>query len=937
MANDSKTGLLMRPLAVVNELFARYGQPLFQPPRDEIKDMPVGGWGSPLQPVKPMGPAGAEPRAYQFWPGQNLIFTPRPDAEYTAADLKALSTYPLARMCIENVKDILTSAPRQIALKPKPGEPKKAVAERAKGDQLLARLNKFWDRPDREHDWGEWLRVLVDDMLVGDWASVLLRKTFGGELVEAPRVAGEMIQRIVDKNGWTPLPPDPAYAQIWWGVPYVEMTTEQLVYKPRNIASRNTISSQLYGYSQTEQGAPEIEIGISRLLFVKAYYDEGSVPGVLQVVPRGTPTDKILEALTWMNSDLAGNFAKRRQIRPIQGWAENPKDENIVMTKEALLSDPFDELHIKRIAYLYGVSAQRLSKQMNRASSEQMDESAEMEGTRPYFVWAKSIVDFIVQVKQGLTDYELSIDPSREPDMKKQAETFTTYVKNCVYAPNEIRDKLGDDPDPNPNADKLGVITATGFVTLDQQQEAHDTEMTVKKNPPQPPALAAVGDKPDGGKPNGKPAAGKQPPKKDDEGAGDDGVKVLGFAAGVGTVARSTAADQPAVGRFERQLGGKTDRAAAQTVSRQTADLHEEYARKLLALGWAHVGGDSATRAYTNENKASHRIEVTVTPDGETSWVHTIGDAQAGDGFSVAGLVAHLKHGRMRKGAGALTLDGKSLEVTRKVSLHDTRRAVIHPGRLSPRSVSAKHSLEMTLRKNFARMQKKSVRLLRRIVGIASKAANPDLTVAEREMLNAIAADWERIADAAEKDLATAAAVGADLGLLQVDATSEDMIARVNETVRNYAERRAAEMVGMRRTADGDLVENPAARWAVSDTTRDRLRGVVADVFEMEKPTLADIEKMVMDAGIFDDQRATMIARTEIANAQVNANLLAWQESGMVESVSWQLSSDHDQDDVCDENEADSPYAIDEVPEFPAHPNCECALVLDRLVGEEEE
>lgn len=912
MADDSKGGLLSRPLAAMRELFERYGQNLFQAPNKELADMPLEGWGSPLQPVAPMGPPTAEPRAWPWMPGQNLLFTPRPDAAYTAADLNVLASYPLARICIENVKDILTSAPRQIVLRPKPGEPKKAVAERAKGDARLKKLNDFFDRPDREHDWSEWLRPLINDMLVGDWLTFEMRKTRGGEIIELARISGEMIQKIIDKNGRTPLAPDPAYAQVWWGVPYVQFTVDQLVYKPRNVTPRNTMSSHLYGYSQTEQLAPEIEIGISRLLFIKAYYDEGSLPGMYQIVPRGTPPEKIAEAMHWMNSELAGNFAARRQIRLIQGWTDKPSDDKIEQTKEALLSDPFDEQHMRRIAYGYGVSPQRLAKQVNRAQSEQMDENAELEGTRPYFVHMKSVVDYVIQVKMGLVDYELSIDPNREPDIKKQADTLSMYVSKAQMTPNESREKQGLDPDPSPAADELGVITAAGFVTLSQQQEQHDQDIATKKKAttvPEPAKAGAGEGATAASKPNGK--LNGKPRKPDDE--GDDAAKAFGFAGG------SVAIDA------ER---GRVELAKSQRLSqRDVADLHEEFRRKLAALGWEQgasgtSGPDSTTRSYSHPDRISHRIEVTVSGDGEVSWTHSGGGGEYGSGFSAAGLVAHLTRRQFSK-----------------VSTSETRRAVIHPARLSPRSITAKHALETTLKKNFRKMKTKTVRLLRRFSGIASKRKDDYVSVAEREILDAIAADWERIADAAEANLVDAAQVGADLGLLQLDVTDDKVIGRVNETAEAFAERRAAEMVGMRRTADGELVENPDARWAISETTRAKLREVVTDVFSRETVTLDEVEQAVEDSGIYEDQRATMIARTEIANAQVNANLLAWQESGLVSTVSWETSADHDDDSGCNctDNEDESPYQIGEVPEFPDHPNCECVLVLDKLVGEEED
>lgn len=280
-------------------------------------------------------------------------------------------------------------------------------------------------------------------------------------------------------------------------------------------------------------------------------------------------------------------------------------------------------------------------------------------------------------------------------------------------------------------------------------------------------------------------------------------------------------------------------------------------------------------------------------------------------------------------------------DITIKASAHDTRKVIIHPGRMLPATVLAKHKLELALRKSFAFMRITAVRALRKRVGIVTKAGDDpdDASAAEQEILDAIASEWERLADAAVDSLSDSAVAGSDSGIMQLDITDEGLISRFNDTARRYAERRAAEMVGMRRDADGNLVENPDAEWAISDTTRDKLRSVIADVFVGKHPTLAEIEQAIEDAGIFDDKRATMIARTETANAQVNGNLFAWRESGLVDSVDWQLSAEHDDQLGCNcaDNAADGPYDVDEVPDFPDHPNCMCALVLDRLVGESDD
>ena len=109
--------------------------------------------------IPPIAPKGEDPRGWQYWPFQNQNFIPRPDAEYNAQSLRNLSRYIVARICIENCKDVITNKPRQIRAKKKPGETNKDVDKRSKGDATLKMLNDFFDCPDGVHDWARDGRV----------------------------------------------------------------------------------------------------------------------------------------------------------------------------------------------------------------------------------------------------------------------------------------------------------------------------------------------------------------------------------------------------------------------------------------------------------------------------------------------------------------------------------------------------------------------------------------------------------------------------------------------------------------------------------------------------------------------------------------------------------------------------------------------------------
>lgn len=810
---------------------AAFASRLFQPPKDDIKGIDPRDWYSPLQPVKPMGPADEEPKGFQFYAGQNLIWTPRPDAEYTAWELKDLATYPLARICIENVKDSISRIPWSCQLKPQPGESKKEVALRAKGNKELLKMNRFFERPDRENDWDTWLRPLVEDMLVIDAASILVRKTFAGEVAELRVMRGEMFTRYIDRNGYTPQPPDPAYAQIWWGVPLLNLTTEQLIYRPRNIVPRGTISSQLYGMSPTEQLALEIIPGRQRLEFVTNYYTTGSIPDVVQVIPKGVHPDKIAEAMQWMNSELAGNLAARRQWRMVQGFTEDGKPDQILFPKEKLLADAFDEMHIRKICFGYGTSPQRLMRMMGTRNAAAQQEAAEIEGLIPWLDWINNARNHIIQRVFGYTEIESSYDAEREPDPEKQANRLKTLVGACIITPNQAREEIGEEPMNIPEADELGVLTGTGFVPIgaDAQLEAQQTlgtDVESQHARTMERSNAAAANKPD--KPDGssKPtnAVGKPNGKANGSGHSDVQQRHYGFAGVLDGVEQHT---EPAIGFASSDVP---------------------------PLAKAMVPGHQ------------HKIDPTaITPQGQLA-------------LRRFNLVMHNR-----------------LKAVEDIVLREFRKRV---------------------RGGKIRKAKSEDALLRAIIEQTAK-------------------EWDLTPDEVEELYAQAALGGASLGSLQVSITDRGMLDKVNTVAANWARDRAAELVGKRRLADGSLIENPDARWAITQSTRDALQTIISNVFKMDSPTMPDVERFIQTAGIFSDKRASMIARTEVSLAQTQGNLTAWKVSGKVSTVEWVLSGNHDHDDECDENADNGPYDIDEVPDCPAHPNCDCVLVMGEIVGEE--
>lgn len=150
---------------------------------------------------------------------------------------------------------------------------------------------------------------------------------------------------------------------------------------------------------------------------------------------------------------------------------------------------------------------------------------------------------------------------------------------------------------------------------------------------------------------------------------------------------------------------------------------------------------------------------------------------------------------------------------------------------------------------------------------------------------------------------------------------------QVNQDAADYAEQRAAEMVG-KRWVDGELVDNPDARWAITDSTREWLREEITAAFA-EGMSPAQLAAAIRSSQAFSKSRAKMIAHTEIGNANMQTLESASVLAGATHKRSF-LSANHDHDDICDAAAAAGEVPIDYVyaggatrPLF--HPRCKCS------------
>lgn len=442
-------------------------------------------WMSPSQPVEPVAQQ-AFGRNRDYPVGYNLRYTPRAEELSSFAQLRLLAdSCDLVRLAIETRKDQMAALQWSVAHV----DPDKNVAD----DPRAKRIMDLFKRPDGALDWDTWLRMLLEDVLVIDAPAILPRKLNSGALYGFEVIDGASIKPLVDDRGRRPLPPSPAYQQIIKGLPAVDYTSEELIYRPRNPRSH-----KFYGYSPVEQILLTVNVAIRRGVSQLQYYTEGNIPGMFASVPKEWTPQQIEQFQQYWDSVIEGDQAYKRKARFVPG------DTKVTNMREPPLKDEFDEWLARVVCYAFSLPPTAFVKQMNRSTSETQQETSSKEGLGPLMGWVKRLMDHLIQTYLGAPDLEFRWVEEESIDPQVQAEVLTTYQKTGVYSINEIRAKLGEDPIPDEGGDAHLIITGSGATPLEQAME-----------PPQPPPqLGKPGDSPNNGDAGGDPPDEPPPGKK---------------------------------------------------------------------------------------------------------------------------------------------------------------------------------------------------------------------------------------------------------------------------------------------------------------------------------------------------------------------------------------------------------------------------------------
>ena len=411
-------------------------------------------WFGPLLPLPPVAPADTPARRFDYPSGANLVTLPRNYEAISFQQMRDLAdSLDLVRIAIETRKDQVSKMPW--LLRPRAiqhNSRSKAVSghdglsgqsgSKTETDSRIDQLTAFFRCPDGEHEFSDWIRMIVEELLVIDAVTLAATTddhgtvwTPGRKVERFEVIDGATVKRVIDEMGRTPSPPAVAYQQILKGVPAIDFTADELVYRPRNLRAH-----KFYGYSPVEQIIITINLALRRQMFTLAYFTDGNVPEAICQTPETWQKDSIQEFQNWFDSTLAGNLGQRRRVIFIP-FSGGPNA--VQFTREAPLTSDLDEWLARVVCWAFSISPQALIKQMNRATAETAKEQADEEGIAPLLNWLASLINGLVRKYFGYDDVEFAWGERKDENQLEQAQINQIYVQSGVLTVDEVRESLG--------------------------------------------------------------------------------------------------------------------------------------------------------------------------------------------------------------------------------------------------------------------------------------------------------------------------------------------------------------------------------------------------------------------------------------------------------------------------------------------------------------
>lgn len=423
-------------------------------------------WFGPGKALTNMAPPQVQGRAFDYPVFANINFQPRRVEPVGFPKLKALAQHcePL-KLVMGRQTDLLKTLEWSIKTRDK--------AAAGARDPDISKISTFLERPDRTHDWSQWIGAVIDQVFVYDALSIYSRPTLGGALYALELIDGSTIQPLIDSNGRPPMVPDEAYKQILKGVTAASYTRDELIYYPENYRV-----DHLYGQSRVEKIITTAETQIMRAKSHLGYFTHGNVGDGYFTAPELFQPDQIASLERNWNAQMSGDMGQRMQDRREVPWLPAGTEWN--PTKVDIFQELFDEWLIRLICFGFGVSPSPFIKMtgLGQSSADSDKEAAAEGGISQLMQFVQRLMNHIIAEKFQRPDLEFSWDENREIDPQIAATIQDQKLRNGTLTLDEARDQDGKEALPDGLGAKPLIYTAQSAVTVDSIL-----------NPPPPPPM----------------------------------------------------------------------------------------------------------------------------------------------------------------------------------------------------------------------------------------------------------------------------------------------------------------------------------------------------------------------------------------------------------------------------------------------------------------
>ncbi len=411
-------------------------------------------WVEPFSPGKPLVPYygyGRRPRTYDYRVGRNITTETRPDRIPFATLQQVVEGYDIANTCIRHILADLRSMPLQFS--PMDGYSGKVEKE-------IAQARQFLRKPDGEHPWPVWLSPFVLDTLMFDCGTLWRERDRAGRVKWVHVVDGTTIAPELDYFGSRPVAPAPAYQQFIQGIPWIWLTTEDIIYEPQWM-----IASSPYGVSPIETILINASTDVRLQMFFLQFFTAGAVPEMfLKAPPDMSDPDSLEEFQEKWDGWMEGAQEKRHGGR----WI--PANSDPVPYKQIEQIDPkIAEYVMRRTIAAFGLVPQDLGvvQDVNRSTADtQMDTQFRI-STKPNTAHYEALLDGVLQDDLQLP-IKVRFDDGREKeDRLMEAQAHQIYVSIGAESPDEVRSEiLGFEVDPTHPVPRLFDSKTMGPVPI---------------------------------------------------------------------------------------------------------------------------------------------------------------------------------------------------------------------------------------------------------------------------------------------------------------------------------------------------------------------------------------------------------------------------------------------------------------------------------------